>query len=216
VTEALWLIFRLEQQALKSGGKVHVMLGNHELMVLNNDVRYINDKYIKSAQLMGKNYSDLYSEDSFMGKWLRQKPIMVTVNDILFVHAGVSTDYINKGITRTKTNEIFAKEIIGQSWDKILNDSLLTFFMSKKGPVWFRGYFDKPLLKEYQIDHLLRYFDVNHIIVGHTSFPNIVSLYNGKIYGIDSSIKLGNYGELLIYEDNKFYRGTSSGSKMHF
>jgi len=212
VTESLWFIYRLEQQALEQGGKVHVILGNHELMVLNNDSRYIHEKYVKTAQLMNKTYNDLFSTNTFLGKWLSKKPLMVTINDILFVHAGVSTDYITKGMTRARTNKLFAEEIIGKDWGTILNDSTLTFLMSNQGPIWYRGYFTKPFVKEYQIDHLLRYFEIEHIIVGHTSFPNIVSLYNGKIYGIDSNIKEGNYGELMIYQDNHFYRGTNNGS----
>ncbi|MBK8669693.1 MAG: hypothetical protein IPN89_09590 [Saprospiraceae bacterium] len=38
-------MFQLEKQAAVAGGKVHVMLGNHELMTLNNDLRYLNVKY---------------------------------------------------------------------------------------------------------------------------------------------------------------------------
>ncbi len=213
VTESLWLIFRLEQQAKLHGGKVHVLLGNHELMVLNDDFRYIHEKYIKSSQLMFTTYSGLFSEETLFGKWLRQKPIIVTINDIVFVHAGISTDFIIQGFTREKTNKLFAENIVGNSWDKILADSTLTFMMDKNGPIWYRGYWENPKLMEYQVDHVLRYFDVNHIIVGHTSFSNIVSLYNGKIFGIDSKIKSGGiYGELLIYKNQSFYRGAIDGS----
>jgi len=42
VMEILWFFYRLEQEAEEAGGRVHVLLGNHEAMVLNNDLRYLH------------------------------------------------------------------------------------------------------------------------------------------------------------------------------
>ena len=47
VTEVLWHLFGLEKQAAKAGGMVHVLLGNHEIMVLRNNLIEINEKYRK-------------------------------------------------------------------------------------------------------------------------------------------------------------------------
>ena len=44
VNEILWLVYDLEDQAKEKGGRVHYLLGNHEYMVLYNDLRYIHDK----------------------------------------------------------------------------------------------------------------------------------------------------------------------------
>ena len=161
---------------------------------------------------MKTTYSHLYSENSFLGNWLRKKPVFVTINDMLFVHAGVTTDFIKKGYTRAQINKLFTEDIVGQTWNTILANPISTFMMESNGPIWYRGYFDEPVIKEYQVDHLLNYFNVDHIIVGHTSMPNVVSLFNGKIFGIDSSIKYGDYGELLIYKKGKYYRGSLNGS----
>ncbi|HAF30644.1 MAG TPA: metallophosphoesterase [Bacteroidales bacterium] len=216
VTETFWLIYKLEQQAKQAGGMVHFILGNHELMVLNNDIRYINEKYIESAQRMNTTYSQIYSENSFLGKWLRKKPVVITINDMLFVHAGISTEFINKGFTVKDANSIFIHKIVGKSWDSILKDSTLSFMMDDKGPIWFRGYFIDNRLKESEIDSILHYFDKTRILVGHTSLPNITLLYHGKVFGIDSNIKEGDYGEVLIYENGTFYRGTLLGGRIKF
>lgn len=216
VTESLWLAYRLEKQAKLAGGMVHYILGNHELMVLNNDLRYIHEKYIKSSQLMSTTYDQLFSEKTFLGKWLQEKPVIVTINDMLFVHAGISEEFIQRGFTMQETNSIFHNQIVGKTWNTILNDSTLSFLMGKKGPIWFRGYFINERLNEFQIDSILKYFNVNQILVGHTSLPNITLLYHGKVLGIDSNIKEGNYGELLIYEEGNFYRGTIQGGKINF
>ncbi len=212
VTEILWLIFRLEQQAKEKGGMVHVMIGNHELMVFNNDLRYVNEKYTNSSELMSTTYDKIYSENSFLGKWLRKKPIIVKINDMLFVHAGVSPKLVKYGFNLSQINEVFTNNIIGKSDKFILADPELSLLRGKYGPVWYRGYFTNKILTEQEVSELLKYFDSKHIIVGHTSMPNIVSYYNSKIIGIDSSIKNGDSGEILIFKNNEFYRGTSNGA----
>ena len=50
VTQVLWLIYKLEHQALKHGGRVHYILGNHEILNFHGDHRYNRGKYIKLAQ----------------------------------------------------------------------------------------------------------------------------------------------------------------------
>lgn len=214
VTESLWLIYRLEKQAETVGGKVHFLLGNHEIMVLNSDARYIHEKYLTTARLFETTYDKLYSESNLIGNWLRKKPVMVTINDMLFVHAGVSEDFVLNNFTRSGTNKLFTENIVGNSWKEILTNQTLSFLMGNKGPVWYRGYFEDTTLTEEKINTILNYFEINHIIVGHTSMPNIVTLFGDKIYGIDSSIKLGDYGEVFIYENNTYYRGTISGTRI--
>ena len=41
VFESLWLIYKLEDDAEKQGGKVHFILGNHDIMNLEGDYRYV-------------------------------------------------------------------------------------------------------------------------------------------------------------------------------
>ena len=40
---------------------------------------------------------------------------------------------------------------------------------------------------------------------------SIVSPFNNKIFAVDSSIKRGEYGELLLFDNYKFYRATITG-----
>ena len=70
VIEALWLIYHLESQALQSGGRVHLLLGNHELMVINNNLGYINRKYLYTSGISQRLYSQFFSQNTFFGKWL--------------------------------------------------------------------------------------------------------------------------------------------------
>lgn len=213
-TEILWLVYKLKNQAEASGGKVHYLMGNHELMVVNKDLRYINEKYVLTEKMMATSYDLLFSENTVIGKWLRTSPIILSINDVLFVHAGISPEFIEKEYTQQGVNFVFQNRIMGKEEVVIENDSLLSFLIGRKGPVWYRGYFRDSTFTEKKLDRILEYFDKEHIVVGHTSFDSIVSLFGGKILGIDASIKKGEYGELLIYENGKFYRGTLDAGKI--
>jgi len=60
------LLMKLEKQALKSGGKLHVLLGNHEVMNLIGDRRYISEK--EYAAFIAEEPAELRAEqfDKFL------------------------------------------------------------------------------------------------------------------------------------------------------
>lgn len=214
VTEILWLIFKLENQAKSLGGRVHFLLGNHELMVLNNDLRYIDAKYLTTSRKMGTTYDKLYSKDLIIGQWLRTKPIIVSINEIIFVHAGISPEVVARQLSQQTINTLFQNDIIDGDKNTIENDPLLNFLKGSKGPVWYRAYFEDQNFSNNDLDAILNYFDKNHIIVGHTTQTRLVSLFGGKVIGIDSGIKNGEYGEVLIYEEGSFYRGFQDSGRI--
>lgn len=92
VTECLWLIYSLEEKAKLAGGYIHFILGNHELMNLSGNLSYVKEKYLQNSVKIGKEYNDLYSKESELGRWLRTKNIIEKIGDLLFVHAGISKE----------------------------------------------------------------------------------------------------------------------------
>lgn len=54
VTECLWLVYKLEREAETFGGKVHFILGDHEVMNMNGDHRYVRNKYFEIPKLLSK------------------------------------------------------------------------------------------------------------------------------------------------------------------
>ena len=141
VTEVLWHLFGLEIQAEKAGGKVHVLLGNHEFMVLSNDLCNINEKYGKVEEISKTGYSDLYSDKSVLGKWLRSKPVVITIDDIIFVHGGISTEMIHRNLHFKQINRLFTNNIIGKNKWEVHEEELMKFLIEANGPLWYRGYF---------------------------------------------------------------------------
>ncbi len=210
VTEALWYLYDLEKQAERSGGKLHLLLGNHEVMVLNGDLRYLNKKYQVSSQLFAQSFEKLYSQNTILGEWLRQKNVLVKINQFLFAHGGFHPDLARQKFSLEKINQLFKQSLVAQEL-KTKRSELEYYLHKTNGPIWYRGYFNENGASEDEINLLLNHFKVTNIIVGHTSYPTIETRFDGKIIAIDSSMKKGKYAEILLYKENKLFRGTLSG-----
>ena len=214
VTDSFWLLFRLEKQAEKMGGMVHFLLGNHELMVLGNDLSYVNKKYSRVAEISGTRYSDLYSENYILGRWLRSKPVMISINNILFTHAGVSMEMVYRNMNISRVNHTFSQNIVGKQRSETGNDEMLKFLNGSKGPVWYRGYFNDEMLTNEKVDSILNYYQKRHIVIGHTSCEAITLMFNNKIIAVDAGLGIGQPGAMLIFKDGQFYQGTCSGGRI--
>src|SRR5690606_1517 len=70
-TELLWLFYKLEAEARRAGGGVHLVIGNHEAMVLTGDERYLHPKYRRVVTLLGERHAGLWDERTLLGQWLR-------------------------------------------------------------------------------------------------------------------------------------------------
>jgi len=115
VTEILWHLYGLEKQADNSGGKVHILVGNHEMLVLSGNQDYLCPKYRQVETISGISYKNLYAQNTVLGNWLRSWPVVITINDILFVHGGLSPELVQNKISVTDINRIFTEKIIGKS-----------------------------------------------------------------------------------------------------
>jgi len=218
VTETLWLVYRLEQEAPLDGGRVHYVLGNHDEMVIHGDNRYINEKYMSGIARKSRiRHEDLYGPDMELGRWLRTKPTMLRLNDILFVHAGISPELVERGLTIDAVNRKM-REALHMNSSQIRFSDEPRFLVSSRGPLWYRGMVidmeDRyaRLTKE-EVAVIVDYFDVSSIVVGHTETDEVERHYGGLVYTID--VPLDELGTLqgLLWEDGKFYRVTGTGER---
>ncbi len=212
VTELLWFIFKLEQQAMKAGGRVHFLLGNHEYMILHSDVRYIHKKYRMTSRLFNFEYDELYNNNTILGRWLRSKSTVIKINNNVFVHAGVSHEFLSQtDFEFEKINNVM-RSSIDLSKEEMKSTDFYSIYYGSESLIWYRGYFYDNLLEE-EVSNILKQLNSDHIVVGHCSNEEVVQLYDNKIFGVDSSMKLGKYGEILFIKKNKYYRKTLSGKR---
>lgn len=213
VTETLWFIFKLEEQAELAGGKVHYLMGNHEYMALHNDLRYIHEKYYKTSELLNTSYPDLFSVNTVLGRWLRSKSTIIKINDNLFVHGGLSNEFMSMGLSLDEANDRYRKSF-EMTRDEIRASEDYNGLYSSSSPIWYRGYFaGKKGMTESDFQNILSFLDANQIIVGHTSYKKVKSGYDKRLYVVDSSIKIGKSGELLLIENGKYYRCKFDGKR---
>lgn len=212
-TEVLWLIYSLEEKAKDAGGYVHYVLGNHEIMNMNGDLRYLNPKYTQNAILLNKNFMSLYDENTELGRWLRTKNVIEKIGDILFCHAGVS-QAVNRMDLSTKEINKLARPYYADTMYQYTSPKTDTLY-SDLGPFWYRGYYYGTTRASIgQVDSTLSSYKVKHIATGHTVIADTISiLYNGKVLNTDVHHAKG-LSEGLLIEDGKYYRVTSTGEKM--
>lgn len=187
-TELLWLIYKLEDEAARAGGGVHLAVGNHESMVLSGDNRYLNPKYPRVASLLGAaSYTSLWDEQSLLGQWLRSKAAMFRLGDYLCLHGGVSPELLERGLTLSSVNQIVRAALTESSPPS----EQARFVMGQTGPLWYRGYFEAaarnsgmPLAGSADVDRIRERFGVKAILVGHTRVPTITPLYDGRVIAV--------------------------------
>ena len=217
VTECLWLVYRLEQEAALAGGQVHFILGNHELMVLQGDNRYVNEKYLRGiVNITAIGYQDMYGPRMELGRWLRTKSTIAKINDILFVHGGISPSLLDYKLSLTEINNAVRASIDIAPDDSVFG-ALAEYLFGSKGPFWYRGYF-YDMENRYskatpnEIDSTLAYFGAKKIIVGHTSMDRILPIQDDRVIAIHTPLDAPAI-EALLWEDGKFYRITGEGER---
>lgn len=156
--KALDLLMGLEQQAREAGGCVHALIGNHEAMILAGDYRYLHPR--EAEPYGGKEaFTEAMGPEGKYGKWIRGNPTVIKINDVLFVHGGLSATYgamsleeLNASVRRTLAAPLASGPVADED-----------------GPLWYRGLADAD---EKELNGLLepifKKHGVKHIVIGHT------------------------------------------------
>lgn len=213
VTKVLWFIHGLEEQAEKNGGKVHLLLGNHEIMTMTSDLRYISRKEKALSIAYGVGYDIMFHpRDSYLGSWIRHQPAVIKIDDVIFAHGGIvdlgttSINEYNEQAFAYMSDDIFL-EIAKPEPDSTAYDPdrwmrRKQMFYSDKSPFWYRGYAQTDTLQKQLNDMLKKYRSKLHV-VGHTPFETITQRYKGKFITTDLTEKATEL--LLLVRDGKKY-----------
>jgi len=208
VSQYLWLLYKLEDEAKASGGYVHVILGNHDIMNLGGDFRYVQPAYMANAKFMQEEYKNLYGPDTELGHWLRSKNVMEKDGDFLVLHGGVSPDFLAQHFSLEEINEL-ARPFYDR-WIGAKNNTVSLLFGGTTSPFWYRGFFMEPKAAEAVIDSTLAFYDCKKIIVGHDIIDHVAMLYGGKVIGVDVN-EHEQAHEALLIENDKYYRVNDQG-----
>lgn len=229
VSECLWLIKKLEAQSESQGGRVHFLLGNHERLVLSGNYNYISLKYREICNRLFLNYDQLFSNNTYWGKWLRSKSIIIKINNNLFTHGGISEQMLNKKYTLTEINKLF------NLWVNTSNPAVFderkrsdfNFIINYFGPLEYRGYYNINVFNRGQkrsfpkatLDKINQFYNIDHLIVGHTIVREIKSMFNNNVIAInirypeDDVVDNKSRCQMLIIEGENYYKADVHGNK---
>lgn len=211
------LLMRLQNEAPAAGGRVHVLLGNHEAMNMAQDLRDVSEG--EFAALGGAaGHRAAFSESGVYGQWLRALPVAVKINETLFSHGGFSDislkslDELNEEfhsaldavVHAGRAAEAAGLVAAGQSYltlptldgdvpepFKAWHHASLAPALGAKGLIWYRGNTAcHPLLEATNIASVLRFHGAQRVVVGHTPTRSreIESHLSGRVIAIDTGM----------------------------
>ncbi len=192
----MWYLYDLEKQAERTEGRVHVVLGNHEIMVMGGDLRYLSPKDTAVARLHDTEFDALFDpRQSMLGRWLVSKPALIRLGDVLFTHGGVTTDFLGWDLEQVQdTLEAYAAESLFTRWRDTTYIQALDyerylsqweFFWDSRSLFWHRGYVRSDSLGP-ALDSVLQHFDASVLVVGHTPGATVRERYDGKLIGVNT------------------------------
>lgn len=227
VTQVLWLIYKLEQAAQKNGGMVHFILGNHEVLNLEGKTNYVDKKYIQLAQKYSKKedeklaYTSLMSDNQELVIWMKSKNAIEKIGNTLFIHGGISQELVKAGFKIDQINRIIRNRLKNGPSQNNLDRQDEDFLFASHGPLWYRGlaipyrnFYKKSTEKE--VSKILKYFNVNHISIGHTIAQNVSLDYNGAVIRTDVSHgdeKNSSKSQALLIINNELFRVDGKGEQ---
>jgi len=212
VAGTFWLLRHLEQQAPAAGGRVHVLLGNHEVMALRGDERYLHpDALHLQKDVIGLDQKALYGPTTELGRWLRSRPVLLRLGPFLFAHAGPSPAMLEEERDLAAFNVAF--------W-KVLDQEGTPRLLGKDSPIWYRGLIPgneakRPDARAEDVDRILGAFGVRTVVVGHSTLKKgIAAFHGGRVHGIDADLQSGAPGELWLFQKGLCFRGWPDGSRL--
>ncbi len=201
--EIIALLEKLQPEATAAGGKIIVMSGNHEVMNVQGDMRYVTpggfadfvippDPKTAPPELAQVPEHARPRVAAFLpGAPYAQKmanyPVVVVVGDTLFAHGGVLPEHVRYGLDRINTET--AAWMRGTAPPPAI-------LSSDQSPIWSR-HFSASDPADTPCDLLaqtLQLAGVKRMVVGHTPQQSgITSACDGRVWRIDTGMA-SHYG----------------------
>ncbi len=211
--QALDLIRRLEGEAQRAGGAVHLLVGNHEVMRMLGDLRYVTpgeyqafetsrseetrqtfvrqarpdlrDRVLKETPLGFVEMRVAFGRDGEYGKWLRTHDVVARINGIVFLHGGISP-----AVAAQSCDEINAtvRRELTSELDRTRAAPLASLAAREDGPLWYRGLAQIP---EADVEDILAKQHARAIVIGHTvtTTGRVAPRFGGKVVMIDTGMQ---------------------------
>lgn len=207
--QILQLLERLQDEAEKQGGRLYVLNGNHEIMNVQGDLRYVTQagfQEFKSLPSLPLERPELKQVPEFAraraaaflpgeiyAQKLAQRPTVLQLGGNVFAHGGILPAHAEMGIE--KINRAYSQWLSGQTAE------LPALLKNDDSPIWTRAYSlrDRPADCE-QLRQSLDRLKAQRMVVSHTVHPEINSACNGQVWRIDVGLSRYYGGSVQVLE----------------
>ncbi|NGP53426.1 metallophosphoesterase [Thioalkalivibrio sp. XN8] len=217
------LLMRLQQEAAAAGGAVHVLLGNHEVMSLVNDLRYVSQgDYAQFGAATRTGFPAGFFErraafrpDGAYGRWLLSLPFAIVINDTLFVHGGLSSRVEGLSLAAINTGAKEDLRTVTEGWhallaagvvadettfhelrDRLPAEALEGLPFHPDGVAWYRGNARCHAWAEAPVLRgILEELGAARVVIGHTPTESrrATSRLGGMVYRVDAGMNRAAY-----------------------
>ncbi|HET9959336.1 MAG TPA: metallophosphoesterase [Polyangiaceae bacterium] len=204
--EILELLDRLAAEAPAAGGALYTLNGNHEVMNVQGDFRYVTEdgfrdfaatpldglhtREIRSLPSDQQGRAAAFLSGEVVAKRLAQRPVVIQVGDSVFVHGGLLEAHVDYGLGRI--NRETAQWM--QAPDSKPAPAILT---EERSPIWLRAYSDgiPPAGVCQELGRVLDRLEAKRLVMGHTvQRQGINSVCRGRAWRIDVGLSRA-YGQ---------------------
>jgi len=141
------------------------------------------------------------------GNWVLERPVAIRVDDLLFVHGGISGFYCGNSLQWITDQVHEDLRNFDPAAPGILEDEW--------GPLWYRGLSGvEPVAVPESVQAVLEHHGAKHIVVGHTPTSGVIwPLYDGRVVMIDTGISkvYGGYVGYLERTPEGLFAGYPGG-----
>jgi hypothetical protein len=204
--DILALLERLQREARAAGGDVIVLNGNHELMNVAGDFRYVTpdgfadyETHPATQAAQGESAREgrarAFAPGGPVAQRLARRPISARVGTSLFVHGGVLGKHVDYGLSRLDHE-------VGQ-WMMGARPEPPAIVVAEDAPIWTRVYSDGVPTEAAcaELSRTLRRVGAARLIVGHTvQRGGITSACGQQVWRIDVGLARTYGGRVEVLE----------------
>ncbi|HEX2670949.1 MAG TPA: metallophosphoesterase [Polyangiaceae bacterium] len=206
------LLTRLESEARAAGGAVHVLNGNHEVMNVQADFRYVtpdgfhdfsgghpdalHERLSASVSPEQRGRAAAFLPGGEVARRLASQPVVLQIGGNLFVHGGVLEQHVRYGIGHL--NQQTSAWMAGPP-----SEPPPPSLTSQRAPIWVRDYSDGTPAADRcaELSRVLTALSAERMVVGHTvQQQGINSACEGKVWRIDVGLSRYYGGKPSVLE----------------